>query len=78
MTSLVLGVVGVVFACFPYVGVIAWPLVLAGLVFGVLGVVRVWKGVATNRATAIGGTALNVLGLLICVGQTVLFVSVYR
>ncbi|CAM00902.1 hypothetical protein A8924_1980 [Saccharopolyspora erythraea NRRL 2338] len=73
ITSAVLGTVGLVFAFIPFVGVIAWPLVLVGLVFGVLGLLRVAKGRADNRGTALTGTVLCVIGLLLCVVQTLLF-----
>ena len=77
VTSLVLGIVGAAFACIPFVGVIAWPLVLAGLAFGVLGIVRVRRGRATNPGVAIAGTAVSVVGLVICVVQTVVFANAY-
>lgn len=66
VTSLVLGIVGAVFSLIPIIGVIAWPLVILGLIFGILGIVRASKGAATNRGVAIAGTALSAVGLLIC------------
>ncbi|WP_187352055.1 DUF4190 domain-containing protein [Allosaccharopolyspora coralli] len=66
MTSLVLGIIGVVFSVIPIIGVIAWPLVILGLIFGILGIVRASKGTASNRGVAIAGTALSAVGLVIC------------
>ncbi|PRX50486.1 MmpS family membrane protein [Prauserella shujinwangii] len=63
----VLGLVGAVFALIPIVGVIAWPLVILGLIFGILGFLRVRKGQASNRGLAIAGIALSAIGLLICI-----------
>lgn len=71
--ALVLGIVGVVFAVIPIVGVIAWPLVILGLIFGVLGILRAGKGEATNKGMAITGTALSGVGLLVCLCWTIAF-----
>ncbi|MEV1294979.1 MmpS family transport accessory protein [Pseudonocardia sp. NPDC049635] len=72
-TALVLGILGLLFSLIPFVGVIAWPLVILGLIFGVLGIVRVSRGKANNRGVAISGTVLSALGLLVCV----LYVSAF-
>jgi hypothetical protein len=64
--GLVLGIIGLVFAFIPIVGVIAWPLVILGLILGILGVLRANRGRATNRGVAIGGVACSALGLVIC------------
>ena len=74
-TALVLGIVGAVFAVIPIIGVIAWPLVILGLIFGVLGIVRAQRGQATNRGSAIAGTVLSAAGLLICLLWTAAFSS---
>ncbi|OLL75417.1 hypothetical protein Ae168Ps1_3818 [Pseudonocardia sp. Ae168_Ps1] len=66
-TALVLGIIGVLTAMIPIVGVVAWPMVILGLIFGVLGIVRAGKGIATNRGVAISGTVLSALGLLLCI-----------
>jgi hypothetical protein len=73
--GLVLGIIGLVFAFIPIVGVIAWPLVIIGLVLGVLGVVRANRGRATNRGVAIGGVACSALGLVICFAWATLFAA---
>ncbi|MBN9759073.1 hypothetical protein Ae406Ps2_3225c [Pseudonocardia sp. Ae406_Ps2] len=73
VTALVLGILGLLFSFIPFIGVIAWPLVLLGLLFGVLGVVRASRGRADNRGVAIAGTVLSAVGLVICV----LYASVF-
>lgn len=73
VTALVLGILGLLFSFIPFIGVIAWPLVLLGLLFGVLGVVRASRGRADNRGVAIAGTVLSAIGLVICV----LYASVF-
>jgi hypothetical protein len=72
-TALVLGIIGALFAFIPIIGVIAWPMVILGLIFGVLGIQRARKGQATNQGIAIAGTALSALGLFICVIWTAAF-----
>lgn len=72
-TALVLGITGAGFALVPVVGVIAWPLVILGLIFGVLGIQRARTGAATNKGAAIAGTATSAIGLLICIIWTVSF-----
>ncbi|WP_141287100.1 MmpS family transport accessory protein, partial [Pseudonocardia saturnea] len=75
-TALVLGILGLLFSLIPFVGVIAWPLVILGLIFGVLGIVRVSRGKANNRGVAIAGTVLSALGLLVCLVYVSAFASV--
>ncbi|HEU5474328.1 MAG TPA: DUF4190 domain-containing protein, partial [Actinophytocola sp.] len=46
---------GLIFLPIPVIGLIAWPLVILGLILSVLGLGRVKQGRATNRGLAIGG-----------------------
>ncbi|MGH3939081.1 MAG: DUF4190 domain-containing protein [Pseudonocardiaceae bacterium] len=63
----VLGLLAALFALIPIIGVIAWPMAILGLIFGVLGISRARHGVATNKGLAIAGTTLAAVGLLICI-----------
>lgn len=72
-TALVLGILGAIFAVIPIIGVIAWPMVIIGLIFGILGIQRARKGVATNKGMSIAGTALSGFGLLLCILWTAVF-----
>ncbi|GAA2813039.1 hypothetical protein [Saccharopolyspora taberi] len=74
-TALVLGIIGLVFSFVPVVGVVAWPLVVLGLIFGILGTNRAGRGEATNKGAAIAGIATSGLGLVICIVWTVVFGS---
>ncbi|MBC3191474.1 hypothetical protein H7X46_10410 [Pseudonocardia sp. C8] len=67
MTGFVLGLLSVLFAWIPIIGVIAWPLSILGLIFAVLGWLRVRKGVANNKGLAIAGTVLSAIGLVVCI-----------
>ncbi|MBN9735768.1 MULTISPECIES: DUF4190 domain-containing protein [unclassified Pseudonocardia] len=73
--ALVLGILGALFSLIPIIGVIAWPMVVIGLVLGVLGIVRANAGKADNRGVAISGTVLSAFGLAFCLLYTVAFAS---
>ncbi|TCK26996.1 DUF4190 domain-containing protein [Pseudonocardia endophytica] len=66
-TALVLGILAVLFAMIPIIGMIAWPLSILGLIFGIVGVVRLRSGKADNKGVAISGTVLSAIGLILCV-----------
>lgn len=68
-----LGLVGLLFSFVPLIGVIAWPLVILGLIFGIIGVVRVRNGAATNKGLSIAGIAVSAIGLVVCVLWAVAF-----
>ncbi|WP_433872208.1 hypothetical protein [Saccharopolyspora sp. CA-218241] len=72
ITALVLGVVGLLFSFIPIIGVIAWPLVILGLIFGGLGLNRALKGRA-DKGLPIAGLATSLVGLLICILYAVVF-----
>ncbi|GAB2746411.1 MmpS family transport accessory protein [Amycolatopsis magusensis] len=73
ITGFVLGLVGLVFSPIPFIGVVAWPLVILGLIFSIFGVVRVNKGVATNKVLSIVGIVASVIGLGVCVAWLFIF-----
>jgi len=67
VTALVLGIVGLVFSFMPVIGVIAWPLVILGVVFGGVGISKAGKMPGTPKGPAIAGLTCSLVGLLICV-----------
>ncbi|GAB3722024.1 hypothetical protein GCM10027598_36380 [Amycolatopsis oliviviridis] len=69
----VLGLVGLLFSPIPFIGVIAWPLVIVGLVLAGIGYSRAKSGVATNKGLALTGVILSAVGLVICILWTVVF-----
>lgn len=69
----VLGLLAALFAMLPVIGIIAWPLAVLGLIFGVLGITRATKGVATNKGLAVAGTVLAAIGLLLCIAWAAAF-----
>ncbi|MET7995295.1 DUF4190 domain-containing protein [Amycolatopsis sp. NPDC005232] len=71
VAGFVLGLIGLVFAFIPVIGLIAWPLTILGVIFGVVGIVRVNKGEADNKGMAITAVVLSAIGLVICVVWTV-------
>lgn len=67
LTAMILGIVGFVLSLIPLIGVVAWPLVILGLIFGMIGIVRAYRKIATNMGMAIAGTALSAVGLVVCI-----------
>lgn len=63
----VLGLIGAIFSLIPIIGVIAWFLVIPGLVLAAIGFARTRKGAATNAGLAIAGIVLSLVGLLFCI-----------
>ncbi|MFD9893401.1 DUF4190 domain-containing protein [Amycolatopsis sp. NPDC059027] len=66
-TGFVLGLIGLVFSPIPFVGIVAWPLVVLGLIFAAIGLARVRKGIASNKGLSIAGIVVSVLGLGVCI-----------
>lgn len=69
----VLGLLGLVLSFIPVVGLVAWPLVVAGLALGLFGLVRIFRGEADNKGLAIAGVALSAAGLVVCVAWVAVF-----
>ncbi|SFO35918.1 DUF4190 domain-containing protein [Amycolatopsis rubida] len=63
----VLGLVGLIFSFIPIIGVVAWPLVILGIIFSALGFARARSGKATNKGLSIAGLVLSVIGLVIAI-----------
>jgi hypothetical protein len=61
----VVGLIGLVFSFIPFIGVIAWPMVIIGLILAVVGLVL--AGRRGGRKMAIAGIVVSLLGLLICI-----------
>lgn len=66
----VLGLLAAIFALIPIIGVIAWPLSILGLVFGIVGISRARRGVANNKGLAVAGTVLAAIALVLCLAWT--------
>ncbi len=73
-SGFVLGLIGLVFSVIPIVGVVAWPLVILGVIFSAIGFARTRSGAATNTGLSIAGLAVSVVGLVICI----LWVAVFN
>jgi len=69
----VVGLIGLVFAFIPVIGVIAWPLVILGIIFSAVGISKAAKGRATNKGLAIAGLVVSIAGFVVCVLWTVAF-----
>ncbi|WP_143267934.1 DUF4190 domain-containing protein [Amycolatopsis alba] len=69
----VLGLVGLLFSPIPFIGVIAWPLVIVGIILSGIGFSRAKSGVANNKGLALTGIILSAIGLVICILWTAVF-----
>lgn len=72
-SGFVLGLIGLLFSFIPLIGVIAWPLVILGIIFSAIGLSRTIKGAATNKGLSIAGLVLSILGLVMCVVMAAAF-----
>ncbi|MFE6049917.1 DUF4190 domain-containing protein [Kitasatospora sp. NPDC056446] len=75
IAAMVLGIVGTVLALVVILFWLSWLPSLLALIFGLIGLRYVRKGVATNRGMALAGVILGVTGLLVSAGAGV-FVAV--
>ncbi|GAA1334170.1 hypothetical protein GCM10009660_11310 [Catellatospora bangladeshensis] len=73
VAGFVLGLLGLLFSFLPVIGLVAWPLVVLGLVLGALGVARARRGRAANKGLAVAGVVLSAAGLVVCVLWLVFF-----
>jgi uncharacterized iron-regulated membrane protein len=62
----VLGIIALVFAVTPIVGVIAWFIWPVGLVLALIGFARVRSGEATNRGPALAGVITSGVAAAVC------------
>ncbi|HEY7597054.1 MAG TPA: DUF4190 domain-containing protein [Actinophytocola sp.] len=67
VTSLVLGIVGLVFSFIPIIGVIAWPLTILGVIFGGVGLSKANQVPGAPKGMAVAGLVCSIVGLVICV-----------
>ncbi|HEV2779765.1 MAG TPA: hypothetical protein VGX25_10235 [Actinophytocola sp.] len=67
MAGFVCGLIGLIFSVIPIIGVIAWPLVIIGIVLSAVGLNYASNGKANNKGIAIAGLAVSVVGLFICI-----------
>lgn len=63
----VVGLIGLLFSFIPLIGVVAWPLVILGIIFSAIGISKAGKGRATNKGLAIAGLVVSIVGLVVCI-----------
>ncbi|MCE0768161.1 hypothetical protein LWC35_35485 [Pseudonocardia kujensis] len=71
----VLGLLALLFAWIPFVGVIGWPLSILGLLLSGFGLQRVTSGKADNKGLSVAGIALSAIALLVCILWATAFAS---
>lgn len=67
VTGFVLGLIGLVLSFIPLIGVVAWPLVILGIIFSAVGINKAVKRHATGKGLSIAGLVVSVIGLVICI-----------
>jgi hypothetical protein len=73
ITGFVLGLIGLLLSFIPIIGVVAWPLVILGIIFSGIGIAKASKGRATNKGLAITGLVVSIVGLVVCILWTVVW-----
>lgn len=72
IAGFVLGLIGLIFSFIPLIGVIAWPLVILGIIFSAIGISKAVKG-ADRKGLSIAGLVLSVVGLVMCIVMAAAF-----
>ena len=67
VAALVCGIVGLVFSFVPIIGVIAWPLVILGIIFGGVGLSKANQVPGAPKGMAVAGLTCSIVGLVICI-----------
>jgi hypothetical protein len=67
VAGFVCGLVGLIFSFIPIIGIIAWPLVILGVVMSGVGLSYANNGRANNKGMAIAGLCVSLVGLFICI-----------
>jgi hypothetical protein len=67
VAGFVLGIVGLVFSFIPLIGLIAWPLVIIGVVLSGVGLSKAKRGEANNLGLAVAGLVTSAIGLILCI-----------
>jgi hypothetical protein len=73
----VTGLIGLLFSFIPIVGVIAWPLVIIGLVLSILGFNRARSGKAGGKGLSIAGIVVSAVGLVISILYALVFGALF-
>ncbi len=63
----VVGLIGLILSPLPFIGILAWPLVVLGVIFSAVGISRVKARKATNKGLSIAGLVLSILGVVVSV-----------
>lgn len=75
VTALVLGIVAILGSWIPFVSIGSAVIAIAGLVFGIIAIVKALNGTAGGKVMAIVGTALSALAIILAIVSTALGAS---
>lgn len=62
-----LGIIGLVFSFISLVGVVAWPLVIAGTILSGAGLDKARRGKANHLGLTVAGLTVSLTGLILCI-----------
>ena len=77
ITSLVLGILGVLGSWVPLLGILSGVLALIGLIVGIVALIKVKRGTAGGKGIAIAGVMLNVLAIIVVTIVTIVLITWY-
>jgi hypothetical protein len=75
VAGFVLGIVGLVFSFIPLIGVVAWPMVIIGVVLSGVGISKAKRGQANNMGLAVAGLVTSLAGLILCIAWVAAYTS---
>ena len=75
--SLVLGIIGIIGSIIPLIGYFAMPLIIIGLILGIVELVKKKKEEG-KKGLSIAGIILNLLAIIIIIGWTLLFGKILK
>jgi hypothetical protein len=67
VAGFVCGLIGLIFSFVPIIGIIAWPLVIIGVVLSGVGLSYASNGRANNKGMAVAGLVVSLIGLFVCI-----------
>jgi len=72
ITALVLGIIALILGFIPFVSLFtSIPLGLLGAIFSILGLVRISKNIATNKAMTVFGLVASILAILLALASSI-------
>lgn len=75
VSGFIVALIGFILSLIPFVGTVSWVLSPIGLILSAVGIVVAGRRFGSGRGLAITGVILGVLGIIMCILYTAVFVS---